>query len=122
MAGSTNADCANYFRDMVSKKMREMNKSKSNINNPHLRTCVTHPIHKQYFDDAFVNNNLLQEKEKKLSSKTVKKYEVKYFHRLCNIFESNTLETVWGYIVSLSMDVHKQELYSDTRRKQLLCH
>ena len=79
-------DCCNYTKDLIQGKIRDVNKSKSNLNDPHKKSAVTHPMHKVVFDHTFLPS--FSDTEKQVADASNDIFNISLFHRACSIFDS----------------------------------
>ena len=82
-------DCIAFFKSTLNGKIKESNKSKSTLANPHAKCVTSNPVHRDIFNGTF-QHRLLAE-ELLVSDTNNIKYQVSNFHRLCKIFDPNIL-------------------------------
>ena len=82
-------DCSNYLASLLNTKMKDSNRSRSNLANPHNRLAVTHPIHYHIYRSLFENN--LKDNEMVISKKHSCQHLLETLHRVCTIFHPSTL-------------------------------
>ena len=78
------------FKSTKNGKIKESNKSKSTLANPHAKCVTSNPVHRDIFNGAFQHLLLAEELLVSDTNNNIK-YQVSNFHRLCNIFEPNIL-------------------------------
>ena len=62
MAEEVVIDCAKNFFELTKQKIRDFNKAKSTINDPHKRTVVSYPVHKKIYQLALEERFVEKEK------------------------------------------------------------
>jgi len=82
-------DCNNYLASLLNTKIKDSNRSRSNLANPHNRLAVTHPIHYHIYQALFANK--LKDNEQINSNKHSSQHLLETFHRVCVIFNPSTL-------------------------------
>ena len=79
-------DCVRYIRDLISSKIKDNNRAKSTIANPHLKTCISHPIHLEVYKLGLVRNELLRSKERTNTGAKNFQFELRSLQRCSSVF------------------------------------